>query len=141
MYKFSAFEFNDKEIDQIVELVNSWVHGLKVDQRTLTANVRKYARCYNLVPAPKNFSKYSIVSTYCDPLYDIPVEALWRAVKPMIATNSGFSITTHQGWAKLNITRKRDIQEIERVLLKLDMEGYITFQSAGNIWRITLKSE
>lgn len=134
MYKFSIWDFDAKEIQQIVGLMIAWVANLKIDQRKLSKQVRKYARAYGLAPANGEF----VLSVNIDPLNDLPVEALWRLVRPMIEKSSGYTIVNDRAWAHSLNLDKDDIAGREAILYKLDRAGYITFNSSGSIWRIDI---
>lgn len=134
MNTYSVFVFSSDEIDQIANLMSAWVANLKIDQRKLSKQVRKYARSFGLVPARGEF----VMSVNVDPLNDLPIEALWRLVKPMIEKSSGYSIIKDRAWAHSLNLNKDDIAGREAILYKLDRAGYINFNAIGSIWRIDI---
>jgi len=151
LYDFRyAYRFNDKEIDQIVLLVKAWIDGLKIDLRHYTPQVRKYARDVYLLDRWNTLQEKWQFNHCFDAEWDTPTEVLWRMIKPMIIDHSGYSITKDRRWNNLNLdciksvpmdTDSSTVAAIERILLKLDFEGYINFQSAGSIWRIEIKAD
>lgn len=101
-------------------------------------------------------------------LHDLPDEALWRLVRPIIEETSGYyTITHHRGWIQLGIWSASDTHMWESknpyliehdndyrtngeriytpfmrsVLNRLMVAGYIWFQSAGTVWQVTVKDE
>lgn len=139
MYKFGYFEFTEKEIDQILSLIDGWVAGLNspIDRRRYTKNVLKYAHHYGLLclgsELPKRYSYetgeyetpkeglrnpdrsfYHRDSRAFDFLTDCPVEVLWKLVEPIIDESSGYyTILKHRGWRRLNMWCSQD-REWER---------------------------
>jgi len=133
IYTHYHFQFSDKEIDQLVALVPAWIQGQKIDQRKLTRQVRNFAVRYGLVPALHG--EY-VLTTAPDTIYDLPTEVLWRLVKPIIGRHSGYTIVADPAWPHSLNLAKGDIASIGFALYRLSQAGYITFDSAGSIWRI-----
>lgn len=161
MYKFSVYVFDDKEIDQIVELVRRYSSGstVPIDKRKVSRQVVEWGLNWNLLQrgqalrtwdgkTPWYVKKYGVGRVYLSsgvfsPRWNLPVEALWRLVKPMVMEHSGFSITKNRGWYDLNIYpttdeshSERDLEEMWEILAYLHQYHYIRFSSAGNIWQI-----
>jgi len=162
MYKFSVWNFNDKEIDQIVTLVKQWASGsgMPIDRRKFTRNVIDYARARGIIALGDHCRKWngelewyvrSKKRYYINsdlgkfhPRWCLPQEAIYRLVKPMLEKHSGFSITSNKGWHDLNIYCSKDhlftnksIEEMMDILNLLASWGYLIFQYAGSIWCIT----
>lgn len=171
MYKFSTYNFSDKEINQIVELVHLWSTGsmLAVDRRKHTKQVINYATRWNLIikgcdivewdyktetrgmPYWAKANRYYPKMRSFNPVWDLPQEVLWRLVEPMIKFDHiGFSITKNKGWQVFGIWQngtkqfKEDdcwIDQMRDILNKLASWSYIIFQYAGSVWQITLTPE
>ena len=151
MYQFSVFSFSDTEIEQIITLVKSWTNGaiLPVKRTTLTKKVIQYAIGWKLLEEREGklyFPQYSVFN----PVYDLPIEALWRMVAPMVRTEgqTGYSIVNNPGWDMLNIypqmsrhASDRDLEAKIDALLKLSQYHYIHFQMAGTTWCIYREKE
>lgn len=130
MYKWGVYEFSDKEIEQIVELVHKWADGSSspIDCRKFTKQVRQWAENWSLIQKGTEMpqTKYNSETQEWDypwyvkqwgknryyihselrlfqPIRYIPQEALWRILKPMIQERQGFSISTLRDWYTLGI--------------------------------------
>ena len=149
VYKFSIYNFTDKEIEQIVTLVKRWANGdtwVPVDARTFTKQVKEYARNWWLLEKRDDGRLYLTKGCRFNPRYDLPPEALWRLVEPMLRKDgaTGYSIVNNPLWEKhLGIevqnsrhASNRDLQEKEDILLELSAHHYIYFQMAGTVWNI-----
>lgn len=132
-YTWVIYEFTDKEIDQIVELVKLWSagNGLPIDRRRFTRQVLKYAEYWGLIKQGKDCVNWNWETSQeelawyvksperwyisnelnkFDPVYNMPQEALWRIVKEIIETSPtyngcivGYSITKNPLWQYLNL--------------------------------------
>jgi len=81
--------------------------------------------------------------------HDLPPEALWHFISQFLYFDNGdargYSINKHRGWLMLDIHHEghawdkenRDLKRRLVVLDRLALAGYIVFQTAGSIWRIT----
>lgn len=167
MHKFSVWDFSDTEIDQIVKLIDLASSLNPLDRRRYTRQVQEFALSRNLVywqcrhgiqgrtwaPYPpldeckdcrrEDWRLYAEPSRW-DPSQDLPVEALWRIVDPIIGERTGFSIARQRNWQRLNIweegskyATERDYLAKLQVLNKLFFHRYIIFQYAGSVWQIT----
>lgn len=152
-YAFGYMEFTDQEIDQIVTLVQMFTQGrlLPVSRKSFTGKVVTYALHWKLLvigDKGKETGKlcFPVMSGSFDVRYDIPVEALWRLVKPMLSEAdavTGYSIVNHPGWSLLNIYPQKSRHASERdlvakfdILVTLSTHHYINFQCAGDVWSI-----
>ncbi len=163
MYRFSVWNFSDKEIDQICQLTRAWANGSTrpVDMRRYTDQVLHYAKSRNLIMRGDKFPTWS--ETYkkffapnphrfflsygndFDPRYSLPPECLWRILKPAIDKATGRSLATYKEWLDLNIapeTHKyhkhdRDLNAMIEIFCLLDQWHYIIFQYAGSVWQVT----
>jgi hypothetical protein len=133
MYKFSVWNFSDKEIDQIVDLVKIWVSGSTnpIDRRKYTKDVLYWATRYNLIIMGKDVKEwdyqaekethpwyvkkwgknryYTTGGSDFDCEYGLPVEALWRLTQPIFKNGKGFStITKSKEWHNLNTYCSQD---------------------------------
>jgi hypothetical protein len=134
MYKFHYFDFSEKEIDQILSLIDGWCAGLNrpIDRRRYTKNVVSYAHRFGLLclgselkhrynyqtqetELPEMGKKYpnryffERESRKFDFLHDCPIEILWRLVEPIIDESSGYyTILKHKGWGRLNMWCSQD---------------------------------
>jgi hypothetical protein len=162
MYTFSVYKFSDKEIDQICELTKRWAEGDRwrpLDARKNTKQVREYGIQWNLLTKEEGARLFltSCIS-YCNknnrvfnPRWDLPAEALWRLVEPMLRTDgsTGYSIVNNPLWFKnLAIAAQnqrgvtpQEMRDKEDILLELSGHHYINFQMAGNVWNITREDE
>ena len=165
MYRNSVFDFSDKEIDQIVEMVKNWGGGdtSPIDRRKVSRQVMRWAEGWGLVKRGSDmcdwdgsvpwFVKdagrfyYSSGQDFMG-VWVLPQEALWRLVEPMVRDRRGHSITRDSRWNELNIYAEgqtgwsaRALGEMIRVLCILDQWGYLVFQYAGSVWAITLTPE
>ena len=145
-YPFSVYTFTGREISQIATLMAAWTSGriLPIDQRRYSKQVLQYAEGWRLldrradgrlVPGEGRFH------VCCD----LPVEALWRLVEPMLGDqrSCGRGIARDPGWLILNIWPEGDkrasetsLQEQIDVLDHLARHNYVRVQMAGSIWRI-----
>lgn len=144
-HKFSVFDFSDKEIDQICALVKRWVQGYTspIDARKFTKQVREWGIAWGIL-AKKHGRLYTQGDGF-SALHNMPVEALWRMVEPMLREDgtTGYSVVNNKGWDLLNIYPQnskyasgRDLDAKIDVLLKLSQWHYIHFQMAGSTWAI-----
>ena len=149
-YPFSVYTFTTGEIDQIVTLVGEWSGGriLPIDQRHYTKKVLAYAEAWRLLD--RQGKKLLPGEGRFSPCYDLPAEALWRLVAPMLQgqRSRGRSITRDAAWLTLNIWPESDrhasatsVQEQLAVLDQLAGHGYLRVQMAGSIWEITTLQE
>lgn len=161
--KFSVYNFNEKEINQICDLVAKWATGSNspIDARKYTNQVLEYAKNWRLIckgseltrpwSEIKNNRFYindNIMFRF-DPVYDMPVEALWQMIKTNILIENkiyGHSVVNNQNWLMFNAyplnnrnASNTDWQVIFDIFSKLAVYGFIVFQTAGNIWRIEIK--
>lgn len=138
--------FTDKQARELAQLIERWAQGdgqIPLDRRTISKSVQEWVRHYGLVEIEKG--RWRLRGRYFNPAYDTPIEVLWLMVAPMLGADGsvGYSINKHDGWKLLNIypstsqmATERDMQDRERVLVRLDMAGYLTFLSAGSVWRV-----
>jgi len=152
MYKFSVFDFSSSEIDQIVMVVTDCSEGRisPYDARVISKQVKDYALSWGLLEKKDE-------RLFCGPLTlnlgrswahrELPVEAVWRIVKPMFeGKNSiGFSLASKRGWLRLNIYpekhRRHTQQDMEHIIDTLSYladHGYVYVQMAGSIWEINI---
>lgn len=131
--KFSVWEFDRAEQEQIIGLVEMWAKGMSnttIDRRKTSKQVQEYITNRGLAQwvcklhghrgeriwgtcqhcQSKSTNGYWRLqyadNSYFNPLYDLPVEILWEMVQKHIlqgATNIGFSIAKSRGWFALNI--------------------------------------
>lgn len=145
-YVFSVYSFSGKEIDQIVSLVREWSSGriLPLDQRRYTRQVLEYAYCWRLLDK-RDDGRLVCGTSRFSVCYDLPIEALWRLVEPMLhgQRSIGRSIASHTFWLNLNIypqghshATDATLQEQIDVLNILARHGYLLVQMAGSIWEI-----
>lgn len=81
--------------------------------------------------------------------WDLPPEALWHFISQFLyfenGQTRGYSINKHPGWLTLDIYHEghawdKENRDLERRITALDrlvQAGYIIFQTAGSVWRIT----
>lgn len=69
---------------------------------------------------------------------DLPDAVIWHMLKPTIEKYTGYSITTDRIWIYDCNFYEGDTLAIEKLLIRLHMAGFITFYSAGSIWRIEI---
>lgn len=153
------------ETRQFVQLIRNYSKGLDtkpIDRRSLgvttiqaafVAGVVEWrdsagAFCWGKQPGARLY--------YCNSLRwgfnfnVIPIEVLWALVQPMLTRSHGFMITHDPAWHDLNIycladsavkrdevQKARAIEEIQTVLARLALYGYIYFQCGGNVWSIS----
>ena len=153
VYKFSIYNFTDKEIEQIVTLVKRWANGdtwVPVDARTFTKQVKAYARNWWLLEKREDGRLYLTKDSRFNPRYDLPPEALWRLVEPMLRQDgaTGYSIVNNPQWAHLDLYPQNDRSATDRDLeAKIEVLGtlasyhYIIVQMAGSVWSITLERQ
>lgn len=145
-HTFSIFSFSDKEVDMICELVKNWVSGYltPIKRATITKQVEKYAIAYNLLQQ-RSGRLYLATNTGFNPVYDLPVECMWRLVQPMLKADeqTGYSIVSHGNWEHFNLypqkhyhASDRDLEAKIEVLCKLDAYHYIYFHMAGSTWAV-----
>lgn len=146
-YRFSVYTFTSREIDQIIALVREWSGGriMALDARTLSKQVRAYAQRWNLVEK-RDDGKLYCGSQYLSVTHDLPLEALWRLVEPMMngQQSIGFSIATNVTWLQLGIwpyghrhSSEASLSEQVDVLLRLQQYGYLLVQMGGSIWNVS----
>jgi hypothetical protein len=195
MYKFSIWDFDDKEVDQIVQLVTAWATGKRgtlfnqfeaLDRRKITKAVFEWSKSRQVIQLGKHVKQYDYksqgyiiprrvkkcgverwyigTSDNFSPLYDLPVEAIYRLCKNILDNGSGFyTITSNSDWRNFGIWCSKDrqwntkdgyqelvhgkhltngesryIPFIKNVLNKLAIHGYLIFQYAGSIWQVTM---
>lgn len=94
--------------------------------------------------APTDLGRFS-------PLWNLPVEALWRIVRDDILESResiGFSVARKKGWANLNIypegnrfAEARDYTAKIEILSELSIRRYIHFQWCADIWSVRVEKE
>lgn len=157
MYTFSVYDFSEKEIVQICELVKRWSHGdvwLPIDARRYTKQVKEWGICWHLLEYRRGnrlhltscLSYQNVSGAIFNPRYNLPIEALWRLVSPMLRDDgaTGYSIVNNNLWMEhLGIAPQnhrfatsRELEEKEDILLLLSAHHYLTFQMAGTVWNI-----
>jgi hypothetical protein len=164
MYKHHSFDFTDHEINQIVALLRAFMtHDLRkpVDARRLSRQVRDWAtgmgylewrnasgKCYCWDKGARLYYPDQLRYGFFIDL--IPIEAVWRVVAPMLEQSRGYGIIRNKAWETLNInpvrgwvetepaSREQAIKEIQEVLIRLQMWGYLYYQYAGSIWAISV---
>lgn len=192
MHTFSIWQFTDKDIDQIAEMIRFWslgnpnafigIHG-EIDRRKVSSNVFEYAKSYGLVAQGKDIKDWQGKRPYwCksksrwyiysgnslmpfNPLYTAPVEVIWRILSPIFKDgHTGFtSIISDSRWLDLGVwyrgtnewnseneakarfdddhRTRGELQYLPAMvdyLCLLARQGYITYQTAGTIWRVTV---
>ena len=127
MYKFSIWDFNDKEIDQIVAIVvfssqgnpNDFIdiNGV-IDRRKVSKNVFVWAKNWGLIAQGKDIVNYKgelphwvknrnrwyiyTGNGHFDALHCVPSEAIWRIISPILKEHKGFySIISDKRWVDL----------------------------------------
>lgn len=152
MYKFSVYGFSDKEIEQVCTLTRRWAncdHWLPIDARKFTKQVKEYALNWLLLEKKKGRLYISGNSSF-NPRYDLPIEALWRLVSPMIKKDgtAGYSIINDGAWRNLGLAPQNSIHAVEReltekenILIELSTHHYIDFYMAANCWSIRLNGK
>jgi hypothetical protein len=152
MYKFSVFEFNTREIDQIVEILVSCNQGrINVfDARKISKQVKDYALSWGILI--KNEEGRIFCRSYSVPFWhrEVPVEAIWRMVQPMFEGQEykGHSLANNRGWLDLNIYpedhrnhTQRDMDQIIDILSYLEQYGYISVLMGGSVWEIRVNTK
>lgn len=127
-YKFIIWQFSDKEIDQIVKLVQKWATGslTPIDRRRYSKQVLDYAERYKLIKKGSDMKmkpfldendnmgmrlpdwvkpdRYHISDDdIFDPAWNLPQEVLYQILKPALEKSSGRSIVRSKVWLQLNI--------------------------------------
>ena len=153
-YKACIWYFSDKEINQIVDLAERWVSAdtfVPIDKRHYTKLVMKYAQeDASLTERREDGRTYiSRNARGFDYEYNLPPEALWRLFvkhifRPTGEYSQGGSISKSAGWLELNIYphghrfhTDKDLESMQRILIRLQQWHYVIFQNAGSIWLIT----
>lgn len=147
MNYFSAFNFSNKEIDMIANLMKSWVSGsiVAVKRTTLTKQVIQYALVWRLLEVRADGRLYFPQYSGFNAVYDLPIEVLWKVVEPMLNAEgqTGFSIVNNAQWEMLNIypqnsrhATDKDLEAKRDIMIKLSAYHYIYFQMAGSTWCI-----
>lgn len=151
-YQFSVYTFSEQEIEQIISLVKRWAKSdiwFPIDARTLTRRVKEYAVSWDLLEK-RDGRLYLTGGSKFSPRYNLPVEALWRLVLPMLRTDgvTGYSIVNNKLWEVLDIypqnsrgASDRDLEEKIGILGELSAYQYIYLQMAGSVWSITRREE
>lgn len=165
MFKSGAYDFSDKEIDQIVQMVKDWAAGSErpIDRRRISRQVLRWAETWGLARRGADMRDWrgelpwfveDAQRFYYTGGKDfwgawvLPQEALWRLVEPMLQDSRGRSIARDRRWNELGLYAEgqagwndKALDEIVRVLVGLDQWGYLVFQYAGSTWVITLTPE
>lgn len=129
--------FNQTQVNQYLDIYRRWYY---FDDYAVPARyhreVIRHAKTWGFVVAAENNKTVYInkATSYLTGL-DLPDEVLFAIVKPALQVHSGFSITKHSVWQYLNF-HQDDVQSMEKVLFRLHDAGFITFASAGTVWRI-----
>ena len=145
-HRFGTFDFTSHEIDQIVRIIQECGAGrlLPIDRRHYSKQVLRYAEHWGLLAKHDDGRLYA--QYRFSPVHDVPIEALWRVIEPMLQGQQtiGFSITKHPAWETLNIwpqgkrhASNESLDEQRDVLNMLCQHGYILFQYAGSVWEVT----
>ncbi|MBA2392859.1 MAG: hypothetical protein H0V70_08960 [Ktedonobacteraceae bacterium] len=147
MYRFLGYEFSSNEIDAIVALLKSKrdkVEGI-VDRRRLTKKVQMYALEVGLL----KWEHDRLVYASRQPLSSeqIPVECLWRIVKPMLSNGvTGMALRNGIHWSHLWIPNHSEeqpspqaLQLMNAILFKLHQFGYIKLYNYGDVWEVHFK--
>lgn len=131
-------------MNQLAELALGYVNNLPIDARKWSKETLQRAYIIGLIERG-NKRKWQFAK-YFDFSHMMDIDALWDLTKSMISFHSGYSIIRAKDWKNLNIYSygsslfsNRDIEDIERILNKLAMNGYIWFNGAGNMWSITIR--
>lgn len=151
-YPFSVYEFTSCEIDQIVVLVREGHTGrvLPIDKRKYSRQVLEYAWRWGITERRGDGREVCRASGRINSCYDLPGEALWRMVAPMLRgqRSIGKSIARDRMWLDLNIwpegnryASATSLEEQEAVLDTLARMGYLIVQRAGSVWEITRRRE
>jgi len=138
-----------------------------IDRRRYSKQVQEWAIAWNVLDWGRNITRYeargdelvkvpetwieSPDRLYFKPYGDfdfvhcMPTEALWKMVEPIVRDRSGYSITADRRWRTFDVweagnkhSTNDDINKIFRILVHLQMHGYIIFQAAGSIWRVEI---
>lgn len=123
------------------DLLKAWRYSGKFDMRRLSPTDRKRALEFGIIEKTAK-GKYSFKSNFT-PVYDLPIDVLFEALRSALVLHSGYSINNSLVWADLNVypannhlASDRDRSEREWALYRLDRDGYINWQAAGSVWRI-----
>lgn len=156
MYKFSIYDFSEKEIEQICGLVKRWASGdvyRPIDGRCFTKQIKTWALGWDLLEAKNDrlyltsyTSYYNVSGRAFNVRWNLPVEVLWRLIQPMLREDgaTGYSIVNNPLWYEhLAIAPQndrhatnRELEDKEDILIKLSSSHYINFQMAGTVWCI-----
>lgn len=152
--RWNSESFTGSEIDAILSLLSDpsrMRHGrngvlVVCDARTVPARVRKWMLRWGIMEKTKD----GLTTTWQwnEPMDFLPMEALWRIVKPMLNDgHAGHSIVRNNGWKVLNLWVEGERyfgpvnqERMERILCELDSYGYIWAQMAGTVWSIQLRN-
>jgi len=162
-YTFGWYTFTEGDLDLMAQIIREWNRGEILPssdvRRKLTVSkhgaVRRWAESESIIgygtslashrrrlvymtSEQRGWRRFSLIS-------QLPVEVLWRLVKPMLRTDgaTGFSVTAHEAWLDLNVYPRRhrfygedDRRVQEDVLFELATHRYITFQALADVWEI-----
>ena len=129
MYKHSVYDFDNKEIEQIAEMVRFYSLGNpndfigingEIDRRKVSKQVFNWARNCNLIGQGKDITDYKgetpywvksksrwyiwgkVNNIHFDAFYSAPIEAIWRIISPILKEHHGFySIISDKRWVDL----------------------------------------
>jgi hypothetical protein len=143
-HKFGGFYFTDSEVDQLCWLYREICAGaLKVDLRKLSGGVKKFVFFWGILKrADGSVDINSRVGWQ-----DLPIEAVWRIVKPAFKgeRSKGRSIARSEVWSNLNLFpeghrhhKPSDLGEMMDCLIRLQSFGYVWAQFGGSVWEITI---
>lgn len=157
MYNYHGiYNFSNKEIDGICDLVKRWSisdRSMPVDARRLTKQVKEWAINWNLLEVRNkrihitSCLSYNNLSGCIFNLQSLPLEVIWRLVQPMLREDgtAGYSIVNNGLWMKhFGIAPQNnrhvtdgELKEKEDILCLLALHQYIYLQMAGNVWSIS----
>lgn len=152
--RWNSAAFTSSEIDAILSLLSDPSRmrhcrdgGLVVnDARTVPSRVRQWLLRWGIMEKTKDGLKTTW--QWNEPMDFLPMEALWRIVKPMLNDgHAGYAIIRNSGWKALNLWVESeryfgpsDQEKMERILVELDAYGYVWSQFSGTVWSIQLRN-
>lgn len=136
-----------RDFQQIAELVKSRFTSQKVDGRKLSKTVKTWAKGRGLLVTIKGKLQFpehkqdSFIARFETPAESVLI--LMEQENCFENESIGISIAKRKFWNYLDIYSKgqggfgeRDLIEQEQVLVRLHQEGLIYFQSAGSLWDV-----
>lgn len=147
----SLFSFTSKEIDQIVALVRERQTSSEHPTIRMSPQVKRYALGYGIVEQPEGKKRLEYGPTWrFSAQHDLPPEALWRMVEPMLdgQNSRGASITRDRRWLQFDLypaghpahteeSEQAAVEEQAGILSKLALHNYVYFNRGGSVWEVS----